>query len=87
MKIAAIPMPIVDQEGKKEIRIMMAWVPVANGIIDTSSSYLSKPLIYYDNCKGVAYIRIVGTEKTMIVRTGVLEVGHTVADIERTYSK
>jgi hypothetical protein len=72
MEMVWTPAQIIDQSGKKVVGVMMAYAPVGDGVIDTSSRILSKPCILYDNCKSIGYIRQLGIETVHVVRTDII---------------
>jgi hypothetical protein len=66
---------------------MLVYAPVNAGVVDTSSSTLAAPFICYDNCKGVGYVRQLGTENVTVVRTRITMVTSEIVVLAKKYAE
>jgi hypothetical protein len=66
---------------------MMAYMPVINGVIDTSSPTLSAPFICYDDCKSAGYMRQLGTGAATVVRAEAISVTCEFAALAKEYAE
>jgi hypothetical protein len=72
---------IDDQDGGQDAGHLMAYAPWKDDVVDTSSGSLSQRIVFSDDCQEAVLARALSKNKTHVIRTGVLDGIHAMADL------
>jgi hypothetical protein len=72
MKLCWSAVLVDDQEGHQHTGILLAYAPCEDGVVDTSSTALTRAIVFHEDCQGTAHVRILWTGQHYVVNTGVL---------------
>jgi hypothetical protein len=72
MKLCWNAVLVDDQEDCQHAGVLLAYARCEDGVVDTSSDALMRATVFHDDCLGTVHARVLWTNQTYVVSTGVL---------------